>query len=686
MKPLKIILAAVIGLPLLLIAIVAVLLLTVDKAPLVDFVEEKLAEKGAHVELSHDIGWTIYPNIGFSLGEASLFDVPEKQGNPLAKIDSAEVSVAFKPLFQGNVEINGIYLEGAQLNYLIDKKGKSNWDKLIENFSSSEPEPQDSPSEEGQAIALEVKTIALKNIGLVMKDATQDSSIVLEKINLTASDVDLSGNTFPLSLTAYVKEGPVSQVNVDHSSRIAFNLAEKNLGLKQAKTTLTFSKNQSKLTMDNDLSVNFADDLSVAGNLGVKTSELRQLLSALDIDLSTFPQDRIRSFSLKNNFSFKNGNVAAKDIAVQFDDTTVTGNASVKTGDRLDIALKLAADKFNLDQYFPPSEETEAPAASTPAAEDTPLPFELLRSLDLNTEITLAQLIASNIPVTNIDVLIQNKRGYLDIKRLNANLDQGAINMKGALNAKSSTAKLKLNAKVSQIDMGKLLKQVAETDMVTGNINGTMQAISRGKTVQDLQKNLTVDLNAESEKMRFNPVNITQQFCKAVSLIQKSEPNAHNWTQYSELEPIKMVFRYEKEVLNINSLSASIEQLTAGAKGYFDVKQGKFDVPIDLSLANFASSLEGCDLVDAKWRNRMIPLRCKGSLENLGAKTCLPDTKRLADAAKDELKRKAKEKAEAEKKRAAKKIEGKAKEVLKEKLGEEKVDELKKSLKGLFGR
>ena len=686
MKPLKIILALVIGLPVLLIAVVAVLLLTVDKAPLVDFVEEKLAEKGAYVELSHDIGWTVYPNIGFSLGEASLFDVPEKQGNPLAQIDSAEVSVAFKPLFKGNVEINGIYLEGAQLNYLIDKKGKSNWDKLIEGFSTNEPVQEEAPAEESQAIALEIKTIALKNIGLVMQDASQGSSIILEKINLTASDVDLSGNPFPLSLSAYLKEGPVSQVSVDHSSRVAFDLTEKNMGLNQAKTVLTFNKNQSKLTIDKDLSMQFADDLSVAGNLGVKTSELRQLLSALDIDLSTFPEDRIRSFSLKNSFSFKNGNVTAKDIALQFDDTNVTGNASVQTGNRLGVDLKLAADQFNLDQYFPPSEETEAPATSAPATEETPLPFELLRSIDLNTEVTLAKLIASKIPVTNIDILIQNKRGYLDIKRINANLDQGTINMTGALNAKSSTAKLKLNTKVNQVDLGQLLKQVAETDMVTGNINGTMNAISHGKTVQALQKNLTVDLNAESEKMRFNPVNITQQFCKAVSLINKSEPTAHNWTQYSELEPIKMAIRYEKEVLNINSLSASVEQLTAGAKGYFDVKQGKFDVPIELSLANFASSLEGCDLVDAKWRNRMIPLRCKGSLEDLGAKTCLPDTKRLADVAKDELKRKAKEKAEAEKKRAAKKIEGKAKEALKEKLGEEKVDELKKSLKGLFGR
>ena len=166
----------------------------------------------------------------------------------------------------------------------------------------------------------------------------------------------------------------------------------------------------------------------------------------------------------------------------------------------------------------------------------------------------------------------------------------------------------------------------------------------------------------------------------AVALLSKTKAQAYDWPKYSDLTPIKLKVKMENQKVQLQKMDATVQKLAANASGSFDIKTGKFDVPISLSLADFASSLEGCNLIDEKWRKRIVPLRCKGGLDKIGPTTCLPDIKLIGKLIEDQYKDKAKAKG----KEKGKELEQKAKEKLTEKLGEEKVKELKDSFKGLF--
>lgn len=132
----------------------------------------------------------------------------------------------------------------------------------------------------------------------------------------------------------------------------------------------------------------------------------------------------------------------------------------------------------------------------------------------------------------------------------------------------------------------------------------------------------------------------------------------------------------------LENLDAKVQQLSAQSRGELDINTGEFRFPLDISMSDFSAGIEGCVEVDKVWRKRAIPLRCKGNIANIGAKTCLPDGPRITEYIKDEAKQAVKKEVD----KAKSKAEDKIKEALEKNLDSEQVDSIKGALKGLFGR
>ncbi|WP_369434299.1 AsmA family protein [Psychromonas sp. MME1] len=55
--------------------------------------------------INGDLGWTFYPQLGFSSGEIELLNPNGFNRKNLAKINDAAVSLALMPLFKGEIQI-----------------------------------------------------------------------------------------------------------------------------------------------------------------------------------------------------------------------------------------------------------------------------------------------------------------------------------------------------------------------------------------------------------------------------------------------------------------------------------------------------------------------------------------------------------------------------------------------------
>lgn len=112
------------------------------------------------------------------------------------------------------------------------------------------------------------------------------------------------------------------------------------------------------------------DRLAFDGSLDIKTANLRDVLSWLNVDTTSVPGDRLASAALKAKLSVDADSIQLSDLDLHVDATRAHGSARFDyegSGEKVGpaIHLDLAADNLDLDAYR--NDEDEPPAA-TPAA------------------------------------------------------------------------------------------------------------------------------------------------------------------------------------------------------------------------------------------------------------------------------------------------------------------------------
>ena len=201
---------------------------------------------------------------------------------------------------------------------------------------------------------------------------------------------------------------------------------------------------------------------------------------------------------------------------------------------------------------------------------------------------------------------------------------------------------------------------------------------------------LTGNATFAGAKVRLEPLNIEQQFCKFIALVNRDQEQDKTWNAYTELRELNGKVAIAKGIVTIESLNAGVEKLLLSSTGNINLINGSYDFSLPLKLVRDANdsptsittSPQGCTVTSNYWAERsMSLLRCKGAYAEINpASDCRPDKDMLNAVIKDFAEYKLKEKYGA--KADAKKEELKQK--LEEKLGEQGADKAKNLLKNLF--
>lgn len=686
----RVVLALVVVL-VILIALAIGLLLTFDLNRVKPVLQNAAQERGLELAIPGDLGWRFFPTLGLELGSMSLKNAAS--GEDLASIESASVTVLIKPLFSKEIAVDGLEVVGMEANYRVNNAGVSGWQPLIDSLQAQ----PDAPEEEKTAGApsVEIKRIDIRELAATYHDEQTGSQMRLSNTSIQSSEFALDGSQFPLELDATVQYGDYAEMTVRWQSPMAINLAEQNLVIKNGVGSVTTNGARADLELSNNLT--WSTPLSSAGDLEVSGDDLQALLQALQIDaIEPTVQNALQKFALQVQYEQKGNNIRLQRAKLHIDETEIDGTLRVQNDQKIQLQSEWKINKIDLDRYFPPVEApTEEPSAKEPTEEpaaqqsDTPprpLPFEILRKLQADVSVSVGELIAKGITSSDINLVVQANNGLVTLQKLNGKVVDGTFNGQGVLDARRSPVELDVSLDTQKINLGKLVTILAGQDHLAGTVAADVQITSQGATVEALTDNLQMQAQAQSEHLKLVPFNIEQQFCTAIALLQRSEPKQHEWPNETLLEPVQIQLNYAKNTLQLEGLNAEIANLMAAATGKINIETGKFNVPFSLSLGDFADTLPGCLPIDEKWRKRALPIRCKGSLDTIGVRTCLPDTELLTSMLKDRVEQKAKEKLEKEKDRAEEKLGDKAKELLNKELGEEKAKETENKVRSVLDR
>ncbi|MFC3115778.1 AsmA family protein [Cellvibrio fontiphilus] len=689
MKTVGKILLALIAVPV--IAVLALVLL-VDVNRFKPHIENAAKEQGIALSIKGDLGWNLWPSIGVEINDLSVVALATPQ-QPLAELTRASLLLKLMPLFSGDFQVDHLLVDGARINLAVDKTGTGNWEALTKTDTNGDAKPATAETSTDPAadLTLDIQDISLTNSQVNYSDAQSGQTLALRAINLHLTDVNTRAEPFPLTLALNV------EMAQDGAAPLLLDIALNNtLSLNAQLSDITLSDGELQLGVGKAAPLVLGYQMALSdvqnkpaykGQLRVKETNLRGLLAALGTELETANSDALTQFSFSAAIDGNDQQVQLTNLVLQLDKTRFDGALAITDLATSALKVDLKGDSINVDDYLPPPSDTEA-TESTAAQEDTPLPLEAIRALNLNAKFALQRMIIKQMALENILLTVNAKNGVVD-QNLTAKAYQGEVKFTSKTDARSDKAALNFDGAVQGFELAPLLKdlQMDEKISLSGALQANTQGAAQGATVNQLMASMNSTANFSGAQVRLAPLNIEEQFCKLVNLVTQNQEQV-TWDAFTEMRQLDGNIVWRDQVISLNSFNAGVSQLLLASTGQINLAndQYEFKLPIKIASASAAAQLKGCSLGTTNyWVDRGLSLlRCKGSVGALDpVKDCGFDKSALGDLTKDFAEYKLREKHGAKIEEAEQKVEAKKQEV-KQQVEEKKQELINKLQNKLF--
>ncbi len=386
---------------------------------------------GHTLTIGGDIKLAVFPWVALELGPVQLSNAPGFGAAPLAQAQHTSVRVKLLPLLRKQVQIDKISLDELRVYLARDARGQVNW-QGIGPASSTKTAPS-TQSAAGPALALlEVGGIELRNASLEWDDRRAGSAYQVSDINVHTGRF-APGKPFDVTIGCAVASGqntPVyriqlkSTVNADPATqRYQLRKTRLELGLPQG-GAVTLSSDvdldlaQQSLAMPAiELSTHglklsgqlqgsqILDNPDLRGELQLAPFSPRELLKTLGKPLPTSADPAVLSKAFAT-FSLHAGRdqVTLKPLSLHLDDSTVSGEFSIRNFAQAQFGFALEVDDINVDRYLPPLPEDKA---------GTPWPVAALQALNLDGSLHIDRLQAYRLRSTDVRVTVKSQGSVL---------------------------------------------------------------------------------------------------------------------------------------------------------------------------------------------------------------------------------------------------------------------------------
>jgi AsmA protein len=390
----------------------------------------------------------------------------------------------------------------------------------------------------------------------------------------------------------------------------------------------------------------------LAGSLEAKQINLSNLVFAVSATGDKLPGKAISS-EMKGSLQ-----VDAERESVQLNlaggllQSNVKAKLALKGFSEPAIRFDLDVDQFDADIYMP--KKTAAAPVKTEPVPEQPFDLSILQKLNLEGSVRIGSLKVANVKSTQLRIDVKAHKGQVNVSPLSANLYQGSMSGSVEVNAAQATPSFSAKQTISGVQLGALVKDAVDVDMVEGKANLSVNLATQGNTVSALKKGLngTVTLNMADGAIK--GVNLTKLVHGAQNLgqgVQTLKPSADDKTPFSEL---KASFKVNNGVAHNDDMLVKSPSLRVSGNG---------DVDIGNSSINYATKTTLAESVDTKNGSVTVPVQLIGPFADLKFKVDYGAV--IADVVKQKVDAKIETKKEEIKQQLQEKLKGGLKDLFK---------------------
>lgn len=418
----------------------------------------------------------------------------------MAIIKRFEVKVSLLPLLSGNLDVDRVVIEGADILIERNKQGQGNYEFQAEGKSATPAKPGGKPKPESgggsELPSLAVGQVTIEDSRVTYKDAASNQTLTLgvEKLAVSAGagdplTVDMKGSYNGEAFTVKGKLGELAEllkptkpwpISLDASAGGA------QVG---AKGSIAFPAKASGFDLSVDVK---GDDLS-------KMSKL-----------AGSPVPPLGPYALKAKVTGSMDKaIELTGLDAKMGKSGLAGKAMLQLKDKPSIEATLTSDLIDLND-FTKGAAGKGAAGSGGASSggggsgggasgakndkrlfpDDPLPLDALKAADAKVDLAVKKLVADKVTVDNLKTVVTLRNGDLAVSPLTGDVAKGKIDSTVHLNASQATPSLDIKFDGKKIDIGHMLTEMDITDLLYGVIDTDIAVQGRGKSVRQIMAGL----------------------------------------------------------------------------------------------------------------------------------------------------------------------------------------------------
>ncbi len=652
-----------------------------------------------------DLSISLPLSVSLELGKIELSNAKGFTDKPFARMQGASLYVSIMPLLTANrLDVGEIKLTKMELNLIKNKQGQTNWADLSSapEANSSEKGKTDTPAkpptkkaspeskEAGSMPAISIAGLTISDAIISWTDEQANQTITLSKSNITISEL-IEDKPFDLKISTHINSSePAIKGDFTLNSSPTISLSQQVFKLPGTMLSLDLTGNAlpggaNKTSLSGDISFNgktqvldinkmkltsfdmvinglfHAAKLNSSpefnGQVSIEQFSPKQLAATLGATLPKMKEAKaLNTADVKMTFKGTTDSMTISSLEANLDETSLKGTASIKNFKAPFYGFDLTLNQLNLD-YYALAGQGDASASdksaekktankatsSKPAAKSSPIfPVEMLRQLNLNGKLAIAQFIAGGAKMTNVVIVLKGKDGLVQLAPLKADLYKGTINLKTDIDARGKTPKLKIIHELKQVQIGDLLMATTGSEEFTGAANISANITSSGNDQDRLVKNSNGKMNLLVTDGHIKKLDILDTLRKADALLKGRSIPTDSQEKNTKFTELKGTFNIKNGVVHNDDLASLSPLMSFTGKGYADLPKEYLDYTLKVKLLNSVKIDDKSQGAD--YKGKEIPYTIKGKFSELSQEANL--SKMVQDEVKKSVEKKLNKKLE----------------------------------------
>lgn len=639
------------------IAAFLVLVLLVNPNEFKPLIKDKIqAQTGRQLTINGDIEWRFFPSIGFSIGEVALSN-PDGFATPdLVKFNNAVLDLNVRPLFQHEINIGLVTLDGASFTLHTLKNGLSNLDNIglekvtddtaeatsIEATVETVSTENTKPSAQLNDWKVTLEGIALTNAEVLIQDDKAGTKMYFSDMNLSLSQFS-PGEWAKLSFNL---KGDLGQQKVALDGKTDLNIAATldAASLKQTEFTASYSDASNKFkdirfsidqfSFDEWANISLkatgkANALQVSSNStfalyvpkALDVVQVKDFSSTNNVKGQGIPNEDVTAvIGFNSSFDLNKSYLKIEKLALSAVDTDFNGKMSVLLNDIPKVRFELQSPNIDVDVLLatlPQSEtvtvkktEKDSKKVANVTTKEVEPDLSALKSLDVAGSIVIDKFKASNAKMHNVTSVFSVNRGVLKLTKFHSDLYDGAIDMTATLDARNTTPMYTFKQSIKGVQVAPLLTDVMGESLVEGTGNIALNISGKSLKPSALKQNIKGKASVNFADGAVNGVNIPLLIRTTYAKIKGEKVQGSEEAEKTDFSALTADFYLSKGNATTKNIKMVSPLLRIHGEGSADYVDETANMLIKSSIVSSLKGQGGKDIDDLK--DVTIPIRITG--------------------------------------------------------------------------